>query len=109
MTNNNKTFWLICRTLCPCLLRLFNLLRDLKVAGKWRLRAASFCTCGEKYQKRSSAKLTRSSKFAKFLTLTPVISDFKATIKQSLKMTFPLAWTILRRSVSSVLLFKKDE
>ena len=74
-----------------------------------KARAASFSTCGDRYHISSVAEFTRSSKFAKSLTLTPVISDFKMTIKPSLKMTFPLARTIFRRLVSSILLFKKDQ
>ena len=45
-------------------------------------------TCGDRYHKSSLAEFTRRSKFAKSLTLTPVISDFKVAIKQSFRMTF---------------------
>ena len=60
-------------------------------------------TCRDRYHKSSLAEFTtRRSKFAKSLTLTPVISYFKVTIKQSFKMTSPLAWTVFRRLVSSI-------
>lgn len=84
-----------------CLFGLFNLLYGFKGSGIWRLCAASFSKCGERYQRSSLKELTKCSTSSKSFFHMPVINNWKVKIVLYNSQYFRIIKVILKLCFTS--------